>query len=160
MRLHQLVAGLFLVIAASVQAAPVAKSIPADSMGLSKTSVFDTPEPQVYQYKGEMAGQNKVLPRAYLNAPPQIPHDIADFLPITKDNNMCIACHTLPDQWGKVREPGTATPIPPSHYTDLRRDRNKVTDHLINARFNCNQCHVPQANTTPLVENTFGKRSR
>lgn len=160
MQLHQLIAGIFVVIAASVQAAPVAKSIPADSVGLSKTSVMDTPEPQVYQYKGEMAGQNKLLPRAYLNAPPQIPHDISDFLPITADNNLCIACHAAPDNWGKPRAAGAATPIPPSHYTDLRRDRNKVTDHLISARFNCNQCHVAQTDAAPLVENTFGKRNR
>lgn len=160
MRLHPLVAGLFLLVAASVQAAPDTKSIGPDSMGLCKLSVFDTPNPRVYQYKCAEAGQNKLLPRAYLNAPPQIPHDISDFLPITADNNLCIACHAAPDNWGKPRVAGTATPIPPSHYTDLRRDRNKVTDHLIGARFNCNQCHVAQVDAEPLVENSFGKRKR
>jgi cytochrome c-type protein NapB len=157
---HRIVASLVLMVAAS----PItfaAQPIQADSMGLSKGSVFEVPAPKVYTTKAGQPGQNKVLPRAYLNAPPQIPHDIGDFLPITAQSNMCIACHAQPDQWGKEREKGVPTPIPPSHYTDRRNAPDKVTDHLINARFNCNQCHVPQMDAVPLVENTFSaKRAR
>jgi cytochrome c-type protein NapB len=132
-----------------------ARPIAADSMGLSKSSVFNTPSPKVYQYSGGQPGQNKLLPRAYQGAPPQIPHDIGDFLPITAQANMCIACHNQPEQWGKKVEMGAPTPIPPSHYSDHRNAPGKVTDHLINARYNCNQCHVPQADASALVENTF-----
>ncbi len=127
-------------------------------MGLSRGSVFEVPEPKVYTSKAGQPGQNQLLPRAYQGAPPQIPHDVTDFLPITAESNLCIACHNLPEQWDKKREPGTATPIPRSHYTDLRRAPEKVTNHLINARYNCNQCHVPQLDATPLVENTFSAR--
>ena len=157
MRFHHLVVSLMLIVA-GIGAASAAQPIAPDSTGLSKTSVFDTPTPQVYQYKGKQAGQNKVLPRAYLNAPPQIPHDISDFLPITTESNMCDACHNRPDLWGKKLAQGEPTPISKSHFTDLRNAPGKVTDHLIKARFNCNQCHVPQANAQPLVENTFGSR--
>lgn len=137
------------------------QAVAADSMGLSKQSVFVVPEPKVYQESGQQAGQNKLLPRAYLNAPPQIPHDIADFLPITAQGNMCIACHNQPDQWGKKLKVGEARPIPQSHFTDLRNAPGKVTDQLIGARYNCNQCHVPQTNAKPLVENTFSvKRAK
>jgi len=132
--------------------------IKAEDMGLSKTSVFDVPTPRVSHYNVLPPGQSKLLPRAYQGAPPQVPHDIADYLPITTVSNMCIACHAQPDQWGKTREQGMATPIPPSHYTDQRNAPGKVTEQLIGARFNCNQCHVPQSDAPQLVENTFNKK--
>ena len=138
-------------------AAPTVKT---NDMGLSKTSVFDTPAPKVYRYNTAAPGESKVLPRGYPGAPPQIPHDIADFLPITTQNNMCIACHDQQSEWGKKLEPGMATPMPPSHYTDQRSAPDKVTDHLIGARYNCNQCHVPQTDAPALVENTFSSGSK
>lgn len=152
----QLLAGFALMAAGGTSHA--GQTVDANSTGLSKGSVFDTPTPKVYQYDPTQPGQSKVLPRAYLGAPPQISHDIADFLPITAQNNLCLSCHDQPGQWGKKRDKGMATPIPPSHYTDLRNAPGKVTDHLIGARFNCNQCHVPQTNAAPLVENTFSSR--
>lgn len=159
MKLHQIFASIVLMAASSVSFA--AQPIAADSMGLSKGSVFEVPAQKAYATKARPAGENKVLPRAYLNAPPQIPHDIGDFLPITAQSNLCIACHNLPDQWGQKPQQGKATPIPQSHYTDLRNAPGKVADHLINARYTCNLCHVPQMDAKPLVENTFSaKRMR
>lgn len=153
----RLLAGISL-IAAGTGSSLAAQTMTTNSMGLSKSSVFDIPTPQVFRYGETPPGKSKVLPRAYLNAPPQIPHDINYFLPITAQKNMCISCHAKPDQWGKKREQGTPTPIPPSHYTDLRNAPGKVTDHLIGARYNCNLCHVRQADAPPLVENTFSSR--
>lgn len=142
-------------------AAYAAQPVKADDMGLSKGSVFDTPTPKVYHYGTAQPGQSKLLPRAYSGAPPQIPHDISDFLPITAQSNLCVACHNQPAQWGKAPEQGVATAIPASHYTDLRRAPGKVTENLINARYNCNQCHVPQTDAPALVKNTFStKRGR
>jgi cytochrome c-type protein NapB len=145
---------------AAMTSSQATQPIAADSMGLSKGSVFETPTPKAYQSNGAQPGENKLLPLAYSGAPPQIPHDINGYLPITAKNNMCIDCHNEPGQWGKKLEKGSPTPIPKSHYTDRRRAPNKVTDHLINARFNCNQCHVPQSDATPLVKNTFSSQSR
>lgn len=132
-----------------------AQPIKADSMGLSKESVFNVPAQKAYGTKTKAPGQNKLLPRAYEGAPPQIPHDIIDLLPITAESNMCIACHNQPDNWGKPRAQGSPTPIPQSHYTDLRNAPGKVMDHLSNVRYNCNQCHIPQMDAKPLVVNTF-----
>lgn len=147
-------ASILLAAGASYAATPVQ----TNDMGLSKTSVFEVPTPVVYHYSAVPPGQSRLLPRAYLGAPPQVPHDIADFLPITRENNLCIACHNQPDLWGKKPEAGSPTPMPPSHYTDLRNAPGQVTDHLINARYNCNQCHVPQTDAPPLVENTFSAK--
>lgn len=154
----RLFAGIALIAAATSFAAEPVKT---NSMGLSKTSVFDTPTPKAYHEKGGMPGSNKVLPRAYSGAPPQISHSIGDFLPITAQSNMCIACHNQPAQWGQKREQGTATPIPPSHYTDQRNPQGKVGENLVGARYNCNQCHVSQTDAPALVGNTFsGGRAR
>jgi cytochrome c-type protein NapB len=156
MRNHNVIAliGMSLMLGLMGSTAAAA-GIKANDTGLSKTSVFDVPTPIVYYYKADQAGSSKLLPRAYLGAPPQIPHDITDFLPITRESNMCVSCHAQPEQWGKKREAGMPTPIPASHYTDLRNAPGKVTDQLIGARYNCNQCHVPQTDAPALVKNTF-----
>lgn len=159
-KLSKILAG-FILMTVGVNVSFAASTIQTNDMGLSKTSVFDTPDPKVYQYDKTPPGESKVLPRAYLNAPPQVSHDVADFLPITAQTNMCVACHNQPAMWGKKLKKNDPTPIPPSHYTDLRNAPGKVTENLINARYNCNQCHVPQTNAPALVENTFGaKRTR
>jgi len=131
-----------------------ASQLAANDMGLSKTSVLEAPQPQPFSYPEQFPGTSNVLPRAYLNAPPQIPHDIESFLPVSKDHNMCLQCHNRPDQQGKVAE-HQPTPIPASHYTDLRFAPDKVTHSLIGARYICTQCHVPQAQAKVLVNNTF-----
>jgi len=128
--------------------------IAAQDMGLSKTSVFEAPQPQPFNYPEQFPGASNVLPRAYLNAPPQIPHNIESFLPVGKDHNICLQCHDRPDQQGTVAE-HQPTPIPASHYTDLRFAPDKVTRSLIGARYICTQCHVPQAQAKALVNNSF-----
>ena len=52
------------------------------NMGLSKTSVFDTPTPAAYYYSDAKPGRNDSLPRAWEDAPPQIPHRVDEFLPV------------------------------------------------------------------------------
>jgi cytochrome c-type protein NapB len=150
-----LFAGIALIASASAFAAP---AIPAESMGLSKTSVFATPTPKAYHEKAGMPGTNKVLPRSYPGAPPQVSHGVGDFLPITAESNMCIACHNQPSQWGQKPVKGMATPIPPSHYTDRRNAPEVVGEQVVGARYNCNQCHVPQTNAPALVGNSFSAR--
>lgn len=152
--LIRLFAALIL-MSAGAAASAAGQTIKPDDTGLSKGSVFEVPIPKVYSYGTAQPGEGKALPRAYKGAPPQISHDISEFLPITSQSNLCIACHDQPGEWGKKLEAGAATPMPPSHYTDLRNAPGKVTDQMINARFNCNQCHVAQTNAPALVENTF-----
>lgn len=151
--------GAFALVLAVTSAWAGGKAIPADSMGLSKESVFNVPRQHVYHEPSAQPGTSKLLPRAYLNAPPQISHNIQDFVPITTDSNMCQACHARPDLWDvKERAQGDPTPIPQSHYTDLRNSPDKIGDQVVGARYNCTQCHVPQLNAKQLVSNTFGTR--
>jgi len=132
------------------------KAVSDKDMGLSKTSVFDTPTPEQFKYSDKFPGTSQVLPRAYAGAPPQIPHNIDSFKPVTAKNNMCIGCHNNPSMRGKTTK-GMATPMPESHYTDQRHTPDKVSDQMIGARYVCTQCHVPQADSKKLVDNTFNE---
>ncbi|RMD68784.1 MAG: hypothetical protein D6819_08530, partial [Gammaproteobacteria bacterium] len=90
----------------------------------------------------------KNLPRAYPGAPPQIPHAIANLLPVTAKRNACLSCHQV-----KQKIPGGPTPIPQSHY--VAWGKGKPGKHIGGRYFNCVMCHVPQANAKPLVQNVF-----
>lgn len=129
-------------------------SIADSAMGLSKSSVFDVPTPERFDYQGVMPGGGPVYQRAYPGAPPQIPHNIEPMTPITAAVNYCLSCH---GNAANLSEPlqGKPTPIPASHYTDLRHAPDKVGNELIGARYVCTQCHVPQADVEQLVGNKF-----
>ncbi len=149
---------------------PVA-SISEESLGLRKTDIYqeDDTTAEKTEYRGAQPGTSTKIKRAYQDAPPMIPHDVKDFLPITRTNNACVGCHA-PD----IAPAMGATPIPPSHFLDMRprhicdgvkfkksidntkneTDVKRLT-HLSQARFNCSQCHAPQSQGNPSVENLF-----
>ncbi|MDQ7044234.1 MAG: nitrate reductase cytochrome c-type subunit [Sulfurimonas sp.] len=146
-------------------------SISEESLGLRKTNIYaeDDTIASKTEYRRAQAGESTKIKRAFQDAPPMIPHDVTDFLPITKDNNSCIGCHA-PD----IAPAMGATPIPPSHFLDMRprhicdgvkfkksidntkneTDIKRLT-HLSQARYNCSQCHAPQSQGNPSVENLF-----
>ncbi len=157
--------------AAPVKEVKVAPIVSEESLGLRKTNIYseDTTTGNKTEYTTKQAGTCEKFPRAFQDAPPMIPHDVSDFLPVTKNNNACTGCH-MPD----IAEAMGATPIPPSHFLDMRPhhkfDGNqfakaidnmknetdvKKLDHLSQARFNCSQCHAPQSQGALAVENTF-----
>ena len=123
------------------------------NMGLSKTSVFDTPTPGNYEYSSSKPGKNDWLPRAWDGIPPQIPHAVEAYLPVVAADNQCLDCHDTPKYIGQPknmdRTVKSKSPMSRSHYAD------ESLQTLDNARFNCTQCHVPQSNAMPLVESTF-----
>ncbi len=155
-------------------------TISEESLGLRKTNLYteDGTKPEATKFTTAAPGTSKRFDRAYENAPPMIPHSVDGLLPITKANNACLGCH-MPD----VAPSMGATPIPPSHFTNFRpttvmKDGNivkegkafgtgykntsdikiakaKKLDHLYQGRYNCSQCHAPQAELKPLVKNTF-----
>ena len=122
-----------------------------DEMGLSKTSVFDDPSPDVFQYPQTEPSAAHALPRSWDSAPPQIPHKTEAFMPIKTGKNLCITCHDKPSMFGKAKIMGIATPMPESHYNKQEDGNFKRSD----ARYICVQCHTPQADVKELVGNTF-----
>jgi len=146
-------------------------TITEESLGLRKTDLYTEAGTSASktEYRTAGAGSSDRIQRAFQDAPPMIPHDVSGFLPITKGNNACIGCHAP-----EVAPAMGATPLPASHFLDMRPKHNfdgkmftksidnyknetsvKKIDHLSTARFNCSQCHAPQSQGNLAVENTF-----
>ncbi|PAF41118.1 nitrate reductase cytochrome c-type subunit [Helicobacter sp. 11S03491-1] len=143
------VAGLM--VACSSDTQEEVNEVSAQDLGLRKAPVSDEKDVSLsdYQYSTSPAGESQKIERSYENAPPLIPHDTEGMLDITQDNNMCLGCHA-PD----VAQSVGATPVPKSHTYDLR-NHHAIKDGIAQSRYNCTQCHVPQANAKPLVKNNF-----
>jgi cytochrome c-type protein NapB len=86
------------------------------------------------------------MPRDYVQQPPLIPHQIMGYK-INLKFNKCLTCHS----WANYKE-ARATKISQTHFED--RDKN-VLANVSARRYFCTQCHVPQVDAPPLVENTF-----
>jgi len=150
------------------------------ALGLRKTDLYSEDQATGVKtdYNRPAPGTSTKFERAYRDAPPMIPHSVDGLLPITKMNNQCLGCH-LPEVASSVG----ATAIPETHFTDYRpttlmKDgyvikegrvmtgdldntsdikiaKAKKHDTLYQGRFNCTQCHAPQANVKTDVANTF-----
>jgi nitrate reductase (cytochrome), electron transfer subunit len=84
--------------------------------------------------------------RSHPMQPPTIPHKI-DGYQLDRDVNRCLFCHA------RTRiEETRAIPLSVTHYMD--RDGN-VRGDVSPRRYFCTQCHVPQDEVKPLVDNTF-----
>ncbi len=84
--------------------------------------------------------------RAYTSQPPTIPHAI-DKYEITRNVNMCMYCHA------RVRNNEFGAPmVSATHYMDREYD---FLAEISPRRYFCTQCHVPQAEVTAPVGNTF-----
>ena len=128
-----------------------AAGIPDDELGLDKADVTETSTPAPTRFDDSAPGERPLVPRAYEGEPPRVSHGVEDFLPITTDENMCVTCHGVEEKLE-----GGPTPIPSSHYTDLRNEPDAVGDAVVGARWVCTTCHVAQTGAAPLVENRFG----
>jgi len=85
-------------------------------------------------------------PRDFVQQPPLIPHTIGNYQ-ITKNFNKCMECHA----WSKTASTG-ATKVGVTHF---RNREGQELDNVSPRRYFCTQCHVPQTDAKPLVENTF-----
>jgi cytochrome c-type protein NapB len=129
---------------------PSEAGIPDAQIGLSKESVLEVPSPEEVAFETAGPGEKPVVPRAYEGSPPVIPHAIDDLLPITRENNSCLDCHVVEEKLE-----GEPTPIPRSHYIDLRNAPSKVRETVAGARYKCTTCHAAQTGAAPLVKNRF-----
>jgi nitrate reductase (cytochrome), electron transfer subunit len=86
------------------------------------------------------------LDRAYRQQPPLVPHP-TDKYEIDIKVNQCLRCHEWP-----YSDQEKAPKISDMHYVD----RAGVRQDTVNGnRYFCKQCHVPQNDAKPLVENRF-----
>ncbi|MCO3734270.1 cytochrome C [Pseudomonas aeruginosa] len=94
------------------------------------------------------AEENKDLKRErnYPEQPPTIPHSIVGYR-IDKDSNKCLSCHSRANS---ARTQAVMISI--THYMD--RDGQPLAA-VSPRRYFCVQCHVPQQDVKPLVDNRF-----
>lgn len=93
--------------------------------------------------------ENGRYPQNYRQQPPLIPHRI-DKYQINLKVNQCMRCHN----WQYAAKEG-APKISETHYKDHRT--GQPLDDVVPGRWFCTQCHVPQMDAKPLVENIFTK---
>ena len=139
--------------AAMVVSGPAAGEdpIPDEDLGLSRTSVFDTPVPEAYAYEGTAS---RIELQTHRQAP-VIPHEMRAYETITTGRNRCLRCHMEPALIGTDVPAGEATPMPADHYLQLGNEG--AAAKVSGSRWVCTQCHVGQVNVAPLVDNSSVK---
>ena len=105
----------------------------------------ESPAPERYRVEVVEGG----IPRSYKEQPPMIPHAI-DKYEISLRLNSCLKCHS--EETYKAEK---APKLGESHFLD--RDGNRLPKVSMR-RYFCTQCHAPQLNPPPLVDNTFQGR--
>jgi cytochrome c-type protein NapB len=86
------------------------------------------------------------LERDFTQQPPLVTHTVETYQ-ISKSFNKCLDCHS----WETYRE-RKATKIPQTHFQDAE---GKILANASPRRYFCLQCHVPQVDAKPLVDNTY-----
>ena len=86
------------------------------------------------------------ITRDYVQQPPLVPHAIEGYK-VNLKFNKCLTCHS----WANYKK-AEATKISQTHFEDRDGD---VLASVSARRYFCTQCHVPQADAKPLVENEF-----
>ncbi len=111
--------------------------------GLSGGLKPDDPTPMPEQRKWK---DQEPLERNYVQQPPLIPHTIDNY-EVNVKVNKCLTCHS----WANYKQ-NKATKLSTTHFTN--RDGIDLAT-VSGRRYFCMQCHVPQTDAKPLVENTF-----
>lgn len=89
------------------------------------------------------------IDRSYKEQPPMVPHEVEKYEVNLKVNG-CLKCHS-PATYEKEKSPMVGE----SHFLD--RDGKKLAN-ISSRRYFCNQCHAPQLDGEPLVQNNFQGR--
>lgn len=144
------------------------RGIPAEAIGLRKTSVFaESPTLPTGKYPDADPGDGKRLPRAFVGAPPAVPHSFEWKTGETLAANECLECH--------LDGSDDAPRVSVFHRTEAKMLRSKsgkntggqvyavagkIQVKTVSGWFHdCRICHAPRiGNLKPLVKNTFGSR--
>ncbi len=98
--------------------------------------------PEIHRFNKD----EEPLKRNYVQQPPVVPHKVRGYR-VDLNSNKCLSCHS----WDSYKESG-ATKVSLTHFNT--RDGHALAD-ISPRRYFCLQCHVPQAVTEPLIENTY-----
>jgi len=127
-----------------------ASNAPLAFMRGSDVAVTDqAPEPKAYSERAPGMDDAALIQRTFSGQPPLIPHATAKYEPITIEENACLDCH-ISDEFKGKKMPK----IGESHFSTTRKESDG-SPAVNMVRWQCNSCHVQQADAPPLVENTF-----
>lgn len=126
--------------------ATVLPQAPADA-GQSLRGNLDIPSVNAAPELPQLELDKAKHPRSFKEQPPLIPHKVAKYETSLRANE-CLECHDK-STYKKEDAPMAGE----SHY--IWRDGKNHNDKIARSRWFCRQCHDPQTETTPLVENTF-----
>jgi cytochrome c-type protein NapB len=131
--------GLMLVAATMMPSGPLAGEVRSlrGELGVEENNTA----PDIFSVR-----EGKPLDRAYRQQPPLIPHKVERY-EIDLKVNQCLRCHDWPNN---TRE--NAPKVSETHYQDRAGNR---LDQIAGTRWFCTQCHVPQTDALPLVDNKF-----
>jgi len=90
--------------------------------------------------------ENANLELNYVQQPPLIPHHIRGY-EVDRKTNKCLSCHSF-----KNYKKYDATKISITHFYN---QQGEVLSEVSPRRYFCLQCHVPQVEAKPLVDNDF-----
>ena len=116
---------------------------PVKLMGLRDGTPVNQDNPPTASHQER---DHAVSDRDFVQQPPLIPHTTQGYQ-ITKNFNKCMDCHA----WQKTKE-SKATKVSVTHF---RTREGQELDNISPRRYFCTQCHVPQTDAKPLVNNTF-----
>ena len=122
----------------------ITQAYSSDVMSLRGSNELDAPSNTVIVKRN--INDRDPIERDYVQQPPLIPHKITGYK-INLKFNKCLTCHS----WTNYKD-AEATKISQTHFAD--RDK-EVSANVAARRYFCTQCHVPQADAKPLVENEF-----
>ena len=139
---------LILALVATLAAAAAPVSPAADTPAVESLRGRDVAAPELDSKVYRQERDRPPIPRDYVQQPPLIPH-VTEGYTITANFNKCMDCHS----WTRYKETG-ATKVSLTHFKD--RDGRELSN-ISPRRYFCTQCHVPQTDAKPLVNNTFQK---
>jgi len=151
MRTTFLAALAAVLLAACATAKPVA--VPAGDLGLQKGPVLDAAVPPRLVLNEATPGETPPPNPSFAGVAPVISHGIDGMVPITQKENACLACHAV-----AAKEKGGPTPVPRSHYVDMRNAPGQAGAEVSGTRYVCVSCHVEYTGVKPLVRSDFGPR--
>ena len=124
-------------------------ALAADGANSMRGSDVAAPDqaPEVKTYSGKRPGTETPVARTFSTQPPVIPHAVENFDEINLEGNQCLDCHSAATYQKKK-----APKIGDSPFLDRE---GKKQPEATGVRYNCVQCHVPQVDAPPLVDNTF-----
>ncbi len=90
--------------------------------------------------------ENGEFKKSYRTHPPMIPHKV-DKTRISLKKNQCLKCH------GDLEHEEINAPmVSKTHFVNRKGER---LGHVSTRYYFCTQCHAPQVDKTPLVQNVF-----